>query len=298
MHAATDEHSEARLAAALQFSLINLFANLAMGALKFGVGILSGSQALMAGALYSINDMLSSIAVNVSLGLSRRQPSERFPYGYERAEFIATGITGVVLAVAVSGVFVYQIKDILTLHTGPVHITALGVAILSIFVSGHLYREGHHLAHALPSPALHTTAHHSKADAISSVAVVIGIVAAALDFHVVDRCIAVFEIGHIMVLAGEFLLASGRGLMDRSLPEHELERVRRACGTVAGIEAVASLRSRRGARCRWVDVAVVVEPELSVTEAYEIADRTARSIRDELGPTTHARVRFQASWAA
>ncbi len=296
--ATRDSYSDGDLALGLRFSLINLFANLAMGSLKFGVGILSGSQALMAGALYSVNDVLSSIAVNISLRFSRRKPSEQFPYGFEKAEVMATGITGVVLVVAVSGVFVYQIKDILTLHTGPVHITALGVALLSIFVSGHLFRRGHHLAHALPSPALHTTAHHCKADAISSVAVVIGLGAATLDFHIIDRFVAVFEICHIMVLAGEFLIASGKGLMDRSLPEQDLDLIRRACGEVAEVEDVAQLRTRQGARCRWVELLVSVSPELSVSEAHRITEQTARSVREALGPDTKARVSYQATPSA
>lgn len=292
---ARESYSEDDLALGLRFSVISLFTNLAMGSLKFGVGMLSGSQALMAGALYSVNDVLSSIAVNISLRFSRRKPSEQFPYGFERAEFMATGITGVVLAVAVSGVFVYQIKDILTLHTGPVHITALGVAVLSIFVSGHLFYRGHHLAHALPSPALHTTADHCKADAISSVAVVIGIGAATLDFHLIDRFIAVFEIGHIMVLAGEFLVASGQGLMDRSLPEQDLSTIRHACGEVAGVEGVASLRTRQGGRYRWVELLVIVSPDLSVSEARRIADQTVRAVGEALGPDTNVRVSYQAT---
>jgi cation diffusion facilitator family transporter len=231
--------------------------------------------------------------VNISLRFSRRRPDEQFPFGYEKAEHLATAVTGVVLAVAVTGVFLYQIKDILTLHQGPTHINAVGVAVLSIVVSGALYRRGEHLAHSLGSPALHTTAEHSKADSISSIAVLFGVGAAALDFHLIDRLVAVFEIGHIVILAGEFLLHAARGLVDRSLPEADEALVLAACTEVPGVLGVAQLRTRSGTRMHWVDVVVTVSDELPVSDAHEIVTLAAKAILGSLGPGARPRVSFQ-----
>ena len=54
-------------ACGMRFSLLNLFANLIMGIIKGVVGFVSGSHALKAGALYSINDVLTAVIVIVGL---------------------------------------------------------------------------------------------------------------------------------------------------------------------------------------------------------------------------------------
>ena len=289
--------TEAQVEEGVAFSGVSLVTNAITGALKFGVGLVYGSPALMAGALYSINDVLSSAAVNVSLRLARRQPTEGYPWGFEKAEYIATGMTGVILGVAVTGVFVYQFSQLVSSDVAPPHITALGVAVLSIFVSGYMYLRAASIARRLRSPALHTTSEHFKADAISSVAVLVGIGAAALGFHLIDRMVAVFEIGHIIFLAGELVGAAIAGLMDRGLPAEEVDMIRRACLEVPGVEEVVRVRSRKGVRTCWVDVVVGVPAEMSVAHAHGLTRRAAAAIRAVIGESVEGRVRFQAAAA-
>ena len=290
--------TEAQIAKGIAFSALSVVTNAAMGTLKFLVGLAYGSPALMAGALYSVNDVLSSIAVNISLRVSGREPTDDYPWGFEKAEFLATGMTGVVLGVAVTGVFVYQYQDLVSSRVAPPHITALGVAVLSIFVSGYMFRRAHHFSRELSSPALHTTAEHSKADAISSVAVLVGIGAAGLGFHVVDRIVAIFEIGHIVFLAGELIGHAMGGLMDRSLPDEDLDMIRQACIDVEGVEAVLHVRSRKGSRSCWVDVVVRVPEELTVAQAHGLTEQAVSAIRAVIGESARSHVRFQAAATA
>lgn len=265
-----------------------------MAFLKFGVGAVYGSQALMVGALYSVNDVLSSFAVNISLRMSRRGPNAQYPWGYEKAEFLATGLTGAVLLMAVTGVAIYQFNDLIAwTSAAPPHITALGVAILSIFVSGYMHQRADRLAHELSSPALHTTSEHSKADAISSVAILIGVGAATLGFQIIDKIVAIFEIGHIYLLAGEFLFKATKGLMDASLPEEDVELIRDACAAVPGVKRIAAVRTRKGIRRCWVDVVVVVSGELTVGEAQHLTEDAAEAVRGVLGPAAETSIKFQ-----
>jgi divalent metal cation (Fe/Co/Zn/Cd) transporter len=62
---------------------------LTLGTLKGIVAIVSGSVALLAGAIDSFSDVLSSIAVWAGLRIAKKKPTERFPYGYYKAETFA-----------------------------------------------------------------------------------------------------------------------------------------------------------------------------------------------------------------
>jgi len=69
---------------------------LAFSVLKGIVAIVSGSVALLADSIHSFADVFSSVAVWA--GLKLVQPSERFPYGYYKAETLALLIVAITIA--------------------------------------------------------------------------------------------------------------------------------------------------------------------------------------------------------
>ncbi len=264
-----------------------------MAVLKIGVGLLTGSHALLASALYSINDVLSSIAVAVGLRVGARRPDSMHSYGYGNAEFIAVGIISLSIAIGVFLMFFFSLVDVLTGVDGPPHFTALSLAALSMITSWVLARRGHRLAAELESPALSTSADHHHADAVGSFAAVLGVGGALLGFHVLDRLVALFETLHVIALSGTLLAKSVKGLMDTALPEEDVQLVEQACLRVPSIERVARIRSRRIGTRAWVDVAVAVPGHLSVGHAHQITMQVRRAIHRVLGPSAFAQVRFQ-----
>ena len=73
--------------------------NLALTVLTVIVALFSGSIALLADAIDSFADIFSSAVVWVGLGMIQRKPSERFPYGYYRAETLALLIVSAIVIV-------------------------------------------------------------------------------------------------------------------------------------------------------------------------------------------------------
>jgi cation diffusion facilitator family transporter len=71
---------------------------LAFSVLKGVIAIISGSVALLADTIHSFADIFSSVAVWAGLKLVQRKPSERFPYGYYRAETFALLIVAITIA--------------------------------------------------------------------------------------------------------------------------------------------------------------------------------------------------------
>jgi cation diffusion facilitator family transporter len=266
-----------------------------MAAFKIVVGMLAASHALLASALYSINDILSSIAIAISLRLGQKRPDQRHPYGYGKAEYIAVAIVSLVIAMGVFFMFFFSVIDILTGVPGPPHFIAMALAALSLIVSWTMSRKAHHLANKLKSPAINTSAVHNHADAEGSLGALIGIGGAILGFHVLDRIIAVLETLHLIVLSGTLLAKSVKGLMDVAIPEEDLDLVHDACRRVDGVSEVQYIRSRRAGSQTWLDIAVVVASELCVADAHHIRRRIQGAVRGVLGPTVTAQVRFQSS---
>ena len=71
------------------------------GLVELAVAVLSGSVALLGDAFHNLSDVSTSLLVFLGFRVSRRTATERYPYGYERAEDLAgIGIAVVIWASA------------------------------------------------------------------------------------------------------------------------------------------------------------------------------------------------------
>ena len=260
---------------------------------KIGVGIFAGSHALLASALYSVNDVLTSVAVGVSLRVGHRRPSARHPYGYAKAEFIASAMVSLLIAIGVFFMFFFSVIDILKGVPGPPHFVAMSLAAVSMLISWRLAAKCHKLAASLRSPVLTTSAKHHHADAEGSLLAIIGVGGALLGFHTFDRIIAVVETIHLISLSGVLLARSIKGLMDVSIPEEDVAMVEKACAKVEGVKNVAHVRSRQAGRETWVDVAVAVPSDMDVKKAGQVCKKVESAVLGVLGNGVVTQVRFQ-----
>ncbi len=276
-----------------QFTWINLAVNLALAVLKFVIGLIATSRALIAGALYSINDVLSGVIVIISLRVAQRPPDQQHPYGYGKAEFIAIGIVSTVLAGAVIFILIFSVVDIIRGVDAPPHAIALLVAAATMATNEFLARRGFCVAHHLGSPVLRTSAEHNRADAISSLATIVGVSGALMGLHLLDPIVAIFETVHIVWLSGSLLGNSLSGLMDAGLPANEVNRIRSACSGVPGVLRVVTLRSRQAGPKSWVDAEVALPLGLTIKEAHQITEEVRRAIRRALGRAVEAQVKFR-----
>jgi cation diffusion facilitator family transporter len=128
------------------------------------------------------------------------------------------------------------------------------------------------------SPALLANSFENRADAISSAAVVIGIIL-AITVHPVLDPVAACIVG-VVIFANCIveLRKSLGGLMDKGLPRDAVERIRQVVLAREGIDQVTFVRSRPMGTNFWLDVGVEVAADIPV----ERADAIATDVRAEL----------------
>ncbi len=277
---------------ALRFAGLALAINTAMAVTKIGVGLFSGSHAVLASSLYSINDLLSAIAVAVSLRVGVRRPNERYPFGYGNAEFIAVGIVSLAIGMGVVAMFVFSVADLVKGVEAPPHFTAMTLSVVSMVVCYLLGQRGHRLAVALDSPALATGAEHHYADALGCVAALAGVAGAMVGYHSLDRIAALVETTHLVALSGALLMRATRGLMDAAIPEEDVQLVLDACSDVDGVERVDTVRSRQSGSTAWVDVIIATGPGTSLERISTIRRDVEQAVRSVLGHGARPQVKF------
>ena len=75
-----------------------------VGVLKGLVGYFSGSVSLLVQSIESLTDLFSLVAVFVGMRLSKKPPSQRFPYGYYRFETLASLAISILIFITGGGI--------------------------------------------------------------------------------------------------------------------------------------------------------------------------------------------------
>ncbi|MFJ3334255.1 cation diffusion facilitator family transporter [Streptomyces sp. NPDC086766] len=259
--------SSARGMRALWVSLAVLGATALVQAL---VVVASGSVALLGDTVHNAADALTAVPLGIAFVVGRRAATRRFTYGYGRAEDLA-GLV-IVLTIAASAVFAAWAAVERLLDPRPVqHLPAVAAAALVGFagnewVARHRIRVGR----AIGSAALVADGLHARTDGFTSLAVLLGAGGSALGWHLADPLVGLAITAAIALVLRDAAREVFRRMMDAVDPAL-VDRAERALREVPGVHGVGELRLRWiGHRLR-AEVAVVVDGDVTVRQAHDVA---------------------------
>jgi len=266
-------------------ALVSIISNSLLIVLKLAAGVLTGSIAIMTEAIHSGIDLLASVVAFVSVRKADVPADADHPYGHEKAENIAAGAEAMLILL---GAAIIVIEAVRRLFVGSevdhvvVGIVVIGYSLVAnLVVSTFLYRR----ARALESPALEGDAAHLRADALTSLAVLVGLLLIELTGSSSFDSIAALSVAAVIVATGVRLaMRSGRELMDEAPPADELDRIERAIAA-ARPEQMAGyhkLRARRAGSRRHIDMHVQFRSGTSLEEAHRLAHALRDAITAEI----------------
>lgn len=163
-----------RLHRSVRTTLVGLAVNAVLAAGKFVAGVVGHSHALIADAVESMADIVSSLVVWRGVVVAAAPPDEEHPYGHGKAEPIAAGMVGLMLLAAAGWIALTAVREIVIPHSAPAPFT-LVVLIGVIAIKEGLFRFVLREAAELSSSAVHSDAWHHRSDAITSLAAGLGI---------------------------------------------------------------------------------------------------------------------------
>lgn len=265
----------------IQSAQLGLLANTLLAGVKFVAGILGNSYALVADAVESTSDILSSAIVWGGLRIASREADSDFPFGYGKAESLAGAVVALMLLGASFGISVEAIREIRTPHHAPAPFT-LVVLVAVVLVKETLSRRVFRVASEMGSAAVRADAWHHRSDAITSVAAFIGISVALWKgegWESADDWAALVAAGVIATNALLLLRPVVYDLMDRSPEPDIIEHVRLAALGVPDVLATEKLKVRRAGTGLYVDLHVQADPALSLHDAHIVSGKVKSAIR-------------------
>jgi cation diffusion facilitator family transporter len=212
-----------------------------LAAVKLAAGFASGSLALLSEGAHNALDIGASAITLFAVREADKPADADHPFGHAKIEAVAAlAETGFLVALAI-GVAIEAIGRIRG-GGGAVDVGAfaIGAILFSIVVDVVRWRALTHVARLTSSHALSADALHYSSDLISSVLVLIGLIATRAGFPHADALAAIGVAGFIAVAGYRLGQTTIDALVDRA-PEGLTDAIRGLVintGSVAGIEAI------------------------------------------------------------
>ena len=259
---------------------VSISVNLFLSVAQLIIGWVGHSQALIADSIHTLSDLTADFLVLAVTRAANKGADEDHPYGHTRYETLAT--TGLAILLIVVGVGIgISAVDRLMHPTGVIpSIITLWAALITTLAKEGLYHYTVHVARNIKSRMLEASAWHHRSDAISSVIVVIGIGGALMGIPMFDA-LAAFVVGIMIIRIGWTLgYRSVQELSDTGLEPERLQAIRDTIQNIDGVKELHMLRTRTMGHQVLVDVHILVDAQLSVSEGHQISEVVEHSLID------------------
>jgi cation diffusion facilitator family transporter len=247
------------------------------------IGFLSGAVILIADALHNVTDSLTNFASWFGLKISQKRPTEKFPYGYYKAESLAALLVSGFILYAAFELLLEGYSKIFTLSEISMPFQALFMALVSLIVSYFMAKYMKKVGKEINSQLLVANSQERATHVFSSIIIFAAILSTFYRIPYVEGIITmVFSL--LIFKAGIFILKDSiLALMDVS-PSKDIENeVEKIINSIAGVEDFKNLRLRKSGPFVFGEVTVKIRKHVNVERAHEIADSIENKIKKEVG---------------
>jgi cation diffusion facilitator family transporter len=256
-----------------QTTIVGILVNVGLVLAKGLAGWFGNSYALLADAMESATDILTSLFVWIGLRTAAKAPDRDHPYGHGKAEPLAAIVVSMALVGAAILIAVQSIQHIQEPHDIPAPFTLIVLAGV-VVVKEILFRRVAKVGDEVDSNAVKADAWHHRSDAITSLTAFVGISIALIGgpgYESADDWAALLASVFIVYNAYTIFRPSFGEIMDE-VPagdwEQELETLAMSVPQVQGID---KFRVRKTGFEFFVDLHVLVPGQLTVVEGHTIA---------------------------
>lgn len=260
--------------------------NAGLAVVKLVAGVVGSTYALIADAVESMADVVTSAIVYQGIRVSAKAPDDDYPFGYGKAEALAAAVVALMLLGAAVGISVQAVREIRTPHLAPAPWTLL-VLVAVIVVKVVLSRQVRAVGAEIGSTAVHAEAGHHLSDAVTSAAAFIGITVAVVatelwpDTHweSADDWAALVASLVIAYNGVTILRTASTELMDRAPGQDVIQTIRGAAEKVPGVLATEKIAVRKAGVVFRVTLHVQASPDLSLHDAHVLGGKVKGAIR-------------------
>ena len=268
---------------------ISVLVNSILFIVKLFIGIMVGALSVIADAVHTLSDVVSSIVVIWGFKQAEKPADVEHPYGHGRAEYIATLIIAILLCVAGIEFIEASINRIQNPEQVVVESWMILILMLTIILKEITARYAEFLSSKIASGVLHADAWHHRVDAISSILVVVAMIAGKYGYPVVDGW-AGMGVALFLIFTGfEIAKDAVDDLIGKPPTIEDVENIRNIVMNIDGVLGAHDITIHSYGHDKFISVHVEIDAEKTTAEAHDITEKVEHKLHDALGvdPTIH-----------
>ena len=245
---------------------------------KLLVGYSFDSDAVFADGLNNFTDSFASIALLVGMILSQRPADQNHRYGHYKIETITTLIMSfVILYIGITVTIDSTTALINQAYAAPTPINAVVGLSSGVIMSG-VYWYNNRLGEKLNSPSLKASAKDNLSDALTSFATALSVVLSRTGILWLDGAMAIV-VGLIIIKSGYDIFKESAFSLSDGFPQEDLDNYRKIVLMVPGVRAVSDIRGRNYGANVYIDITILVDPEISVQAGHAITEKVESALQ-------------------
>jgi cation diffusion facilitator family transporter len=264
-------------------ALVSVGAACLLVAIKLVAGLGSSSLGLLAEAAHSGTDLAAALLTFFAVSVAVRPADRGHPYGHAKAQNLAALAESaflVAVSFLIALVAILRLADVVEFDVEPTWWTFAAIALVLV-IDATRTSVSLRGARRYGSDALLANALHFGSDFAGTLAVLAGLVMAALGFPAGDSIAALFVSALVVSAAIRLGQRNVDVLMDRS-PEADTRRARTAIARLDPPVELRRLWLRRAGGERFADVVIGVAPGAAIGQGHAAADRVEQALHDAL----------------
>ncbi len=276
-------------------TILGSIVNILLTFIKIIAGVIGCSAAMVADGVHSLSDLLSDIVVLIFSHISSKEKDKGHAFGHGKFETLATLIVSLILIIVGGSLMANGILKIIDIANGKIiqspQLIALWTAIISIIAKEILYQATNKVGRNVNSPIVLANAWHHRSDAFSSIGALIGIGGAILlgnKWIILDPIVSCAISIFIIVIAVKMSIPCLAELLDSSLPEDIEKEIIKTALSITGVEDIHELKTRRNGISYIIYAHIVVDANLTVTQAHNISTNIEKALINKYGAETQA----------
>ena len=261
-----------------------MIGNALLAVVKVVAGIISGSLAVLADGIDSMSDIITSLITLIAARILSKPPDIRFPYGYGKADTIATkGLSFIILFAGIQ-LTITTIRKLIQ-GTATELPAKLAIVVTVISIIGKLLLAWHQkrIGKKTSSSMLTANGRNMQNDVLISVSVLTGLFFTyVLKMPVIDPIAALLVSIWIIKVGFEIFMQSNVDLMDGTDDCSIYNEVFAAIEHVEGAHNPHRVRARKIGDKIMVSIDLEVDGGLSLQQAHDIAHKVEASIKSRI----------------
>ncbi len=265
-------------------SVTGIVANVLLSAMKFIVGMLSGSLAVTADAVNNLSDSAGALMALVTVRMAVKPNDSSHPFGHARMEYIGALAVGVIILIAGVQLLMEGIKTIINPVQIVVSLTMLLLLLVSILVKLWLYFYYRKIARLIDSKPLFAASRDSLSDILATGSVAVSMLLQWIFGWKID--------GFIGVLVALFVLKGGYDVCKDTIDSllggkpdphliQDIKDILLRYPEIRGLHDII-LHDYGPGRC-IASVHAEVSASGNIVVIHEAIDRAERELKDALG---------------